>query len=295
MFQRTLLLAYCAFGRSYPLRRTARVFQNGLTCWLTSTMLEPVATTTRSGCRMLVVPSERIGRHIYLSGTFDPHLLELMTVLTKDKRVFIDIGANVGFFSIELAYANPNLMVHAVEPQPMLAGMIAKSAALSGVGARLSVHKYAVSDVDGEVEFAIIKHNLGESMIAPRDHVGETIRVPAINGNKLLDLIGQNGVDLLKVDIEGHEHHFFSSIEPWFIQQRISTMIFETKGYGNDKASVNLVRRCGYRMFSIRKTFKGPSLRELGDEPMVEDEDMLAVRPLDYTSLKSRIGNWLET
>jgi hypothetical protein len=38
----------------------------------------------------------------------------------------------------------------------------------------------------------------------------------------------------------------------------------------------------------------GPSLRELGGELMGEHEDMLAVRPLDYTSLKARIGNWLE-
>lgn len=30
MFQRTLRSAYCALGRSYPLRRTARVSQNGL-------------------------------------------------------------------------------------------------------------------------------------------------------------------------------------------------------------------------------------------------------------------------
>jgi hypothetical protein len=98
----------------------------------------------------------------------------------------------------------------------------------------------------------------------------------------------------LKVDIEGHEHRFFPSIEPWLTQQRIS-MIFETRGHGDDKATVNLVRRCGYCMFSIRKSFMGPALRELGGELKGEHEDMLAVRPLDYASIKSRIGNWLET
>src|SRR5262249_10803973 len=156
----------------------------------------------------------------------------------KDKRVFVDIGANVGFFSIELAHANPSLTVHAVEPQPMLTDMISKSAALSGVDARLCIYKYAVSDVDGEAEFAIIIHNFGESMIGSPGYAGDTIRVPVIYRNRLLDLIGKNGIDLLKVDIEGHEHRFFSSIEPWLAQQRIAMLVFETRRHGDDKATV---------------------------------------------------------
>jgi FkbM family methyltransferase len=295
MFQRTLRMVYCAFGRSYPLRRSIRVFENGLTRWLTSSMLEPVVTTTRGGCRLLVIPSEHIGRHIYFSSSFEPHLLDLMTVLSRDKRIFVDIGANVGFFSIELAHANPNLAVYAVEPQPILADMIARSAALSGVDDRICIYKYAVSDVDGEAEFAIIKHNLGESMIASSDYRGDTIRVPVITGTKMLDLIGENDVDLLKVDIEGHEHRFFSSIEPWLARQRIAMIIFETRGHGDDNATINLVRRCGYRTFSIRKDFMGPSLRELGQGLTSEDEDMLAVRPREFASVKSRIHNWLKT
>lgn len=295
MFQGTLRLTYRAFGRSYRLRRSIRVFENPLTRWLTSAMLEPVVTTTRGGCRILVIPSEHVGQLIYFSGSYEPHLLDLMKVLIRDKRVFVDIGANVGLFSVELAYANPSLIVHAVEPQPMLADMITKSAALSGVDARLSIYKYAVSDVDGEAEFAIIKHNLGESMIASSGYAGDTIRVPVVPGNKLLDLIGKNGIDLMKIDIEGHEHRFFSNIEPWLAQRRIAMVIFETRGHGDDKATVNLLRRCGYHMFPIRKAFTGPSLRELGGELMGEQEDMLAVRPLDYASVKARIGNWLET
>jgi FkbM family methyltransferase len=294
MLQRSLRLAYRALGRSYRLRRSIRVFENALTRWLTSTMSEPVVTTTRGGCRILVIPSEHVGRHIYFSSSFEPHLLDLMTVLIRDKGVFVDIGANVGFFSVELAYANPSLTVHAVEPQPILTDMITKSAALSGVDARLRIYKYAVSDVDGEAEFAIIRHNLGESMIASPDYAGDTIRVPVISGNKLLDIIGKNGVDLLKVDIEGHEHRFFSSIEPWLAQQRIAMTIFETRGHGDDKATVNLLCRCGYHMFSIRKAFMGPSLRELGGELISKHEDMLAVRPLDYAFVKARIGNWLD-
>lgn len=294
MYQRALRFAYRTFGRCYRLRRSIRVFENGFTRWLTRTMLEPVVTSTRGGCRILVIPSEHIGRHIYFSGSFEPHLLDLMTILAKDKQVFVDIGANVGLFSIELAYANPGLTVHAVEPQPMLTSMIRKSAALSGVEARLCIHKYAVSDVDGEAEFAIMRHNLGESMIASPDYIGDTIRVPVISGNKLLELVGKNGVDLLKVDIEGHEHRFLSSIEPWLSQQRIAMLIFEARGHGDDKANINLLGRCGYRMFSIRKSFMGPSLREITDNLIGAHEDMLAVRPLEYASVKSRIGSWLE-
>jgi Methyltransferase FkbM domain len=62
-------------------------------------------------------------------------------------------------------------------------------------------------------------------MIASPDYAGHTIRVPVISGYKLLDLIGKNGIDLLKVDIEGHEHRFFSSIERWLAGHRIAMTI----------------------------------------------------------------------
>ena len=48
-------------------------------------------------------------------------------------------------------------------------------------------------------------------------------------------------------------------------------------------------------MFSIQKGFTGPILRKLGDELMAKDEDVLAVRPLNYMSAKSRLAYWLKT
>ena len=93
-------------------------------------------------------------------------------------------------------------------------------------------------------------------MIALPHYEGDIIRVPVMNGNKLLDLIGQHGVDLLKIDIEGHEHLFLSSIGPWLSKQRIEAMIFETKGYGDDKAVIDIVRRCSYVCFLSKKALR---------------------------------------
>jgi FkbM family methyltransferase len=47
-----------------------------------------------------IVPREQISRALYVSGTYEPNTLVVLRSLLRDEDVFVDVGANVGVFSL---------------------------------------------------------------------------------------------------------------------------------------------------------------------------------------------------
>lgn len=70
----------------------------------------------------------------------------------KSSNIIIDIGANYGGFSLEIAKRNPNKVVYAIEAEPSLA----KKLELEATEKQLKNHKvenFAISDTEGIADF----------------------------------------------------------------------------------------------------------------------------------------------
>ena len=66
--------------------------------------------------------------------------------------VVLDVGANVGVFSVMLTRSRPDVLVHAFEPIPPIAAVLQKNADRLGDG-RITVHAYGVGLENAEFEF----------------------------------------------------------------------------------------------------------------------------------------------
>jgi hypothetical protein len=118
------------------------------------------------------VPSDLIGRQLYLTGTWDPHLLLVLEELARGSEVIVDVGANVGFFALSMAAAAPKAAVHALEPHPLLAGLIERSVRTSGLP-QVTVHRFALSESSGQATLAVVADHLGMSRIGVATAPGE--------------------------------------------------------------------------------------------------------------------------
>lgn len=109
----------------------------------------------------------------------------------------LDLGANIGVWSLWWLGRFPGASVLALEPDPENAAKQRRTIELQGASGRWTLLEAAATVRDGEVHFttgaATTGHMLGEGAAA--GHL-----VPARDVFGLLD-----GVDLLKVDIEGAE------------------------------------------------------------------------------------------
>ncbi|MBL7714972.1 MAG: FkbM family methyltransferase [Bdellovibrionales bacterium] len=130
----------------------------------------------------------------------------LRNLLLKGGRTFVDIGSNVGIFSVLAAQTFKK--VHAFEPLPSVFETLQKNSKPQG---NMSVHNVALSDQSGSVTFHFNPLGSGGSSIegVPAHHlektnkVARTFDVQARTLDSYLDEI--QDVDFIKIDVEGHE------------------------------------------------------------------------------------------
>ncbi|MBT3071910.1 FkbM family methyltransferase [Rhodomicrobium sp. Az07] len=122
--------------------------------------------------------------------------------LFGEKPVFLDIGANIGSYALNVAKLAPHSTVHAFEPNPIAIDYLERNIALNGVS-NVRVHKFGLSR---EVaSFPLYNDSLSQASIHKKGGTGRFLEISV----KPLDLVaeeeGIDRVDLIKIDVEGHE------------------------------------------------------------------------------------------
>lgn len=122
----------------------------------------------------------------------------------KRPFTFIDMGANVGLFSLIAArLAGGHARVLAIEPQPDIRERLAFNIALNP-GFDVRPLGIALADRDGDVDLFIDSADRGGSRIGGRGQ-GESVKV---RGRKLETVLAEEGfenAEVMKVDISGSE------------------------------------------------------------------------------------------
>jgi len=110
----------------------------------------------------------------------------------------LDVGANIGLFGVFALERWPNAQITAFEPDEDNRRVLCRTVAANALGDRWTVVDKAVSNAVGELSF--VPGLRAEAHIAAEEETG-TITVPTV------DLFEQqgDGVDLIKLDIEGGE------------------------------------------------------------------------------------------
>lgn len=115
----------------------------------------------------------------------------------KDNLVILDIGANIGLFSL---YAQDSASkIIALEPTPATLSVLNK---LVGHIDNISVSAVALNNADGEISFYI---NDNPTINSSVNQVGQEVRVQARTIATVLKENNLEWVDFVKCDIEGSE------------------------------------------------------------------------------------------
>lgn len=111
--------------------------------------------------------------------------------------VVIDIGANIGTFSVYAA--SKGATVYAVEPEPHNLEVLKQNIELNNMNEKILTFDYGISDFDGE---AVICNSGGGSTIKDKK---EGAKIKIITFDNFIKLNSIDAIDVLKVDIEGSE------------------------------------------------------------------------------------------
>ena len=146
---------------------------------------------------------QRIERQMW-AGAYERGLVERLKSSLKPGMVFLDLGANIGYFSaIAAALVGANGRVFAFEPSPACFSRLRRN--LSCFTRALSYDR-AVSDENGPVWLRLHPHENGWGSLFPDRDLLERIQVDSIRLDDWAQAVGLERLDFIKMDIEGSEY-----------------------------------------------------------------------------------------
>jgi FkbM family methyltransferase len=215
-----------------------------------------------------------------LDGNWDKHVLDACCNWLRPGAVFYDIGANVGFMSMELSKRfGGSLEVYAFEPQPSLARCVAISAALNSFD-NVKVFACLLGDTSGITELFLAAHSIHASILAPREAGAAAIRCPMTTLDELLDRGVLPPPHLIKIDVEGSEPAVFRGGARMLAKHRPVIVLeagVESVGYTRQELCRMLHDIGGYRFCALE--FDGriaPADDRMRDASL---SDLIAVPP----------------
>ncbi|TMQ53691.1 MAG: FkbM family methyltransferase [Candidatus Eisenbacteria bacterium] len=214
----------------------------------------PELTAECGGLRFDLDLRDDVQRGIYF-GCYEPRDLSLVSSLVVDGGTCVDVGANVGFYTLHLAKrVGPRGRVFAVEPDPRNASRLRRNLVLNRFDGFVQVAEAAISDKDGRAALhrSDETHSGWGSLAA---HAGETstVEVPTFALDSFLDARGIDRVDLLKADVEGSEIELLRGAERSLRQGRFRYLFIEFNGVRLAERGLGLedfmapLEKAGYR------------------------------------------------
>jgi FkbM family methyltransferase len=227
---------------------------------------------TSDGFPVQVYADDLIGRHLLMSGKFDRSVLDVLLRMARNGDTFLDIGANIGYYSSVFLHNVKNSRAVCFEPQPGVVDLL--KANVGQFEGRAEVRQVGLAAQEGELRFHIDPHNRGASRFCASGELSIKVEDAAKVFSQL------KRVDLMKVDVEGFEEPIFRAIEDQLVRLKPRAILFEdqTKAAAPTGALGLILRRAGYVVQGIDKRLLKTRLVKIDSAADCRFNDYLAVR-----------------
>jgi FkbM family methyltransferase len=204
---------------------------------------------------------DSICRDVCFTGKYEPQETVLVRRLLRPGMVFLDVGANWGYFTLLGAHVVGSTgRVISFEPHPLLYEMLSQNVAQNNLTQVIPLRIGAAAEAGTEtlVGWDPATDNWGvSSLIAVAGRPGPEYKIET---RAIDNLAGQQipgAVDLVKMDIEGAEGAALDGMMKGLAQGRYKRLLLElhpeqlTRQGRNPRDILNLLRECGYTIMKI--------------------------------------------
>lgn len=162
-----------------------------------------------------------VSMEIATNGEWEPSLTKAILGRLTKGGVFLDIGANLGWFTLNAAARYRELgggQVLGFEPHPVIYPQLVRAIGESALTEYATVHPFALGDARGTVGMASDNANLAGSFIERDKKLGGIASVLMVRFDEVFQINPK--VDCIKLDIEGAEPIFVRGAQQFFSRQR---------------------------------------------------------------------------
>lgn len=195
---KTILLTILKHPNSVFKRQTEESKKHFLTDYLT----KPIIVKSPEGIIFVARPKfEDLARFLFseVIAKWEP-----FSLMSGNNNVIIDLGANVGYYSLKLSQKNENCKIIAIEPNPNTFKILSKNCELNNLQ-NIDLYNVAISEKNGTVElFQSETHSGTSSILSKSNSKNESVLIKSMTLDKLLGN-SYKKIDWLKIDVEGSE------------------------------------------------------------------------------------------
>lgn len=243
--------------------------------------------TTKYGAKLAIAPSS-LDFFVTMKnwgGSWEHWVYDSCKWVMPKKGIFYDIGANVGYMTIELMHEVTKATSVAFEPQETLTSALAKSVMLNGFQSRVQIIGCALSDHNGTAFLSLYAHDGHASLSCQGQEKGQV----EVHTMTLDEAVKKNSLphpDLIKIDVEGHEAAILrGGLET--LRKSKPNVVFECSSEEQLHNIVEELLSIGdYQLFHAIGSYRPIKRFEL-DETILDKVDILAIETSRMAMLPS--------
>lgn len=217
-------------------------------------------TVHRAGFLWTLDLTDNLQRTLYFTGSYDDVTVRAVRARLQPSDVVLDVGANIGTFTLPVAaMLGREGRVIAVEPAADTASILREQTQRNNLAHVVKVVQVALSD---RPRHAYLRSgdDAADSGLRTLEGegrpIGTPVRVTTID--LLCKEIGLRGVDVLKIDVEGHEQAILRGMTeilhdapPRLIVIEVNSPLLAAAG-SSPGTLLSMVSEMGYRGYAIR-------------------------------------------
>ncbi len=188
-------------------------------------MAAPIALPFVNDTRLLVGSGMSGATGNWYNGLLEPAEMAFALHAQRPGDLFVDVGANVGVYSIMVAGA-VGADVIAVEPVPLSFDRLSANVRLNDLG-NIDARRVGLSDTSGKLLFTTGRDCMNRVAV-PGDG-GDLVEVEVVT---LDDLCGKRVPTFIKIDVEGHELAVLNGASKVLASPELQAVVMETNGSG---------------------------------------------------------------
>jgi FkbM family methyltransferase len=153
-----------------------------------------------------VRPVDHIQKDLFWYGHYELNSINLLIQLIEKDSIVIDIGANIGYYTIVAASRTVSGHVYAFEPLSFLCKEIEKNVLLNCLHNVKVNHSALGSREQDSIAYLSSEDNIGMSGLVPAENFsGKTEAVHSTTLDKWKEIEKIKRIDIIKIDVEGGE------------------------------------------------------------------------------------------
>jgi FkbM family methyltransferase len=180
--------------------------------------------------------------------------LRVSNICNQKTFTVVDVGANIGVFSLSIAKFFPDAEIHAIEPHPRVSRYLKKNINLNQ--SRIYTHTCALGSKTSEVKISNKHADDMNEIILDTSKPGTTISMQTLDS-----MFEGMDIWILKIDVEGMEKEVL--VGATSVLKRTNNIIIEVDEenyarYGtSNKEVLFLLERSGFELIGINETEQG--------------------------------------